>query len=190
METKTIFFIGKPGCGKDDQSKFLSEKTGWRILSSGDGFRAIAAEDTPVGRKMKAEIDAGLLAPHWFAVYLFLKNLFSLAEDESIIFDGFSRKLPEAELAVEALSWLNRSFSVLYLKVSDEEIKKRISLRKEIQGRVDDTGSIVDERLKEYYANTEPVVEMFREKGMLIEIDGERAREPIAEDILKVLNLQ
>jgi adenylate kinase len=183
METKTIFFIGKPGSGKGDQTKMLSAATAWKILSSGDGFRAISAEDTPVGRKM----NAGLLAPHWFATYLFLKNLFSLAENESVIFDGFSRKLPEAELTVDALAWLSRSFTVIHLKVSDEEIKHRLELRKGIEGRADD--NVVDERLKEYRAHTEPVIEMFRTKGVLIEIDGERAREPIAEDIRKALSI-
>lgn len=187
MQSHTIFFIGKPGCGKGDQTKMLSAKTGWKILSSGDGFRAIATEDTPVGRKMKSEMNAGLLAPHWFAAYLFLKNLFSLSEDESVIFDGFSRKLPEAELAVESLGWINRPFVALHLKVSDEEIKHRIELRKEKEGRADDNA--VDERLKEYRTYTEPVIEMFREKGMLIEIDGERAREPIADDIYKALGI-
>jgi len=91
-------------------------------------------------------------------------------------------------LVIESLSWLNRPFSILYLNVSDEELKRRIALRKEIQGRADD--SAVDERLKEYREYTDPVVEMFREKGMLIEIDGERTREEIAGDILQVLNIK
>jgi len=187
METHTIFFIGKPGCGKGDQAKLLAEKAGWAIRSTGEEFRALAALDTPLGQKVKSVNDAGMLQPHWLATYLFMKELFSLPSDASVIFDGFSRKLPEAELIVESLAWLERPFSVLYLKVSDEEIKKRIVLRKEIEGRADD--DVVDERLKEYYANTEPVVQMFRGKGMLIEIDGEQTREAIAEDIRKVLNL-
>jgi adenylate kinase len=136
---------------------------------------------------VKSEINAGLLAPHWFATYLFLKNLFSLSERESIIFDGFSRKLPEAELAVESLDWLERAFSVIHLKVSDEEIKHRLALRKDVEGRVDDNA--VDERLKEYREYTEPVIEMFRNKGMLIEIDGERTRDVIAEDINAALGI-
>ena len=72
--------------------------------------------------------------------------------------------------------------------MSDDEIKHRLTLRKDVQGRVDD--SVVDERLREYRKNTEPVVEMFRKTGVLIEIDGERAREPIAEDILEALGIK
>jgi adenylate kinase len=187
MEPHTIFFIGKPGCGKGDQARMLSEKTGWKILTAGGEFRVMTTENTPVGRKVKQVNDVGLLQPHWLAEYLFLKNLFSLSENEGVIFDGFARKVPEAELVIESLQWINRPFSVLYLKVSDEEMKHRLELRKGIEDRVDD--NVVDERLKEYCEYTEPVVEMFRKKGMLIEINGERAREPIAEDIQKVFNI-
>ena len=188
MEPHTIFFIGKPGCGKGDQAKLLSEATDWKILSAGNQFRTMSSENTPVGQKIKQGNDAGLLQPHWLAEHLFLKNLFSLSSDENVIFDGFCREISEAELIAESLMWLNRPFIVLHLKVSDEEIKHRLELRKGIEGRADD--NVVDERLKEYREYTEPVIEMFREKGMLIEIDGERAREPIADDILKVLNLK
>lgn len=188
METKTIFFIGKPGCGKGDQAKLLSEKTGWRVLSAGDELRSLRKLDTPVWRKVKSEMDAGLLLPHWFASYLFLKDFFSLSDDTNMIFDGFNRQISEAEIIMEALSWLGRSFYFLNLKVSDEEIKHRIALRKGIQGRADD--SVVDERLKEYREHTEPVVEMFRKTGVLIDINGEGTREEIAQDILKALNIK
>lgn len=187
METQTIFFIGKPGCGKGDQAKLLADKTGWKFLSAGDELRRMRAIDTPVWRKVKSEMDAGLLLPHWFASYIFLTEFFSLPDNTNVIFDGFDRSIPEAEVIMESLAWLGRPFSVVYLKVSDEEIKKRIALRKGVQGRADD--SVVDERLKEYRALTEPVVEMFRKKGLLIEINGEGTREKIAADINKALNI-
>jgi adenylate kinase len=188
MEPRTIFFIGKPGCGKGDQARMLSEKTGWPTFSSGNLFREIAQEDTPVGHKVKEENYAGILQPYWFAMFLFMKTLFSLSENEGAIFDGFARKIPEAETIAESLAWLGRSFSVLHLKVSDEEIKRRLELRKGIEGRADD--NVVDKRLEEYCANTEPVIEMFRAKGMLIEINGERTREEIAADIRKTLSIE
>ena len=84
MEARTIFFIGKPGCGKGTQAKLLSHISGWKVISSGSQFRAIAAEDTPVGRKVKSEIDTGFLSPHWFAMYLYLKALFSVHADADI----------------------------------------------------------------------------------------------------------
>lgn len=188
METRTIFFIGKPGCGKGTQAKLLAQLTGWKVITAGDQFRAMSAEDTPVGRKMKADNDAGLLQPHWLAMYLFLKSLFSIERDESAIFDGFNRKVPEAELVIDALRWIGRPFSLLHLRISDDEVRYRLALRKEVESRADDHA--VDERLKEYHAHTEPAIEKFREAGTLIEINGDQTPEMIAGDIRKALGLE
>lgn len=188
MDTQTIFFIGKPGCGKGTQAKLLSEATGWTIFGSGQEFRKIAQEPSAVGSKVKQEIDAGLLSPPWFAMYLYQKALFSVGEGESVIFDGFNRKVPEAELIVDSLAWLGRSFQVVNVVISDEEAMKRIALRKLESDRVDD--QFVPERLKEYNKFTKDAIEIFRKAGTLIEVDGERSREAIAEEVRKVLNIQ
>ena len=185
METRTIFFIGKPGCGKGTQAKLLSEKTGWKTISSGSQFRAIATEDTSVGRKVKSEMEAGLLSPHWFAMYLYLKALFNIPEGDGVIFDGFNRKVPEAELVIDSLKWLERPFAIFNIQVSDEETRRRLVLRKETSGRADD--SAVDERMKEYEHFTKPAIEVFRAAGTLVEINGEQSREAIAEDIRAAL---
>ena len=186
MGVNTIFFIGKPGCGKGTQAKLLSEKTGWPIFASGALFREIAKTDTPVGRKIKMENDAGMLAPHWFAMHLYLNALLSVSDDSGAIFDGFNRKLPEADLVINSLRWLDRPFKVFNITVSDEEIRRRLAGRKIIEGRADDTA--VDERLKEYYEYTEPAIQMFREAGVLVEIQGEQSPERISEDIHTALN--
>lgn len=185
METKTVFFIGKPGCGKGTQAKLLSEKTGWQVISSGSQFRAIGAEDTPVGRKVRLEVDAGLLSPHWFAMYLYLKALFNLPEGSGVIFDGFNRKVPEAELVIDSLKWLERPFVIFNIIVSDDVVRHRLELRKQTSGRADD--SAVDERMKEYEQFTKPAIEIFRSSGTLIEINGEQGLEAIAEDIYNAL---
>ena len=187
METRTVFFIGKPGCGKGTQAKLLSERTGWPIFSAGKEFRKIAEETTLVGKKIKQEIDAGLLAPPWFAMYLYQKALFSVNEGQGIIFDGFNRKAQEAELIRESLLWLNRSFVVFNIIISDEEAAKRVSLRKLASDRVDE--DFVPERLKEYNKFTKDAIELFRQSGKLIDIHGEQTPDEVAADIQKALNL-
>ena len=185
MDTRTIFFVGKPGCGKGTQAKLLAEKTGWPIVSAGKQFRAMATEDTPVGRKVKIENDAGFLQPHWLAMYLYLKALFALTLDASVIFDGFNRKVPEAELVVSSLTWLGRPFTVVNLAISDEEVYRRLAVRKEIESRVDD--SVVKERLKEYDTHTADAIDIFRRVGSLIEVNGEQPPEKIAIDVRTAL---
>lgn len=187
METKTIFFVGKPGCGKGTQAKMLSEATGWPIFSSGKLFRALEAEDTPVGRKLKKENEAGLLSPHWFAMYLYLQSLFSIPEGESAIFDGFNRKVLEAELIISSLTWLGRPFTIVHIAISDEEVHQRIEGRQHVDGRADDHA--VEERMKEYHAHTAAAVELFRDAGVLIDINGEQAPEKVALDVKNALNL-
>jgi len=187
METRTIFFIGKPGCGKDTQAEFLSKTTLWPIVSAGDQFRALAEEESVLGRKIKKEIDAGALAPDWLAMHLYLTALLKLTDDNSVIFDGFSREVSQAKLIVKSLTWLKRPFIVLNIAVSDESVKQRLALRAQTSGRADD--GVVEERLKEYYAHTEPVIEFFKKEGALIEINGEPSPEEIAKDIRKKLNI-
>ena len=189
METRTIFFVGKPGCGKGTQAKLLSERTGWPVISSGEQFRALSAADTQVGHKMKRELDAGMLMPHWFAMYLYLKSLFDLSEGASAIFDGFNRKVPEAELIVSSMQWLQRPFTIINVTISDETMRQRLAGRHSKSNRADDDPSVFPERLKEYREFTEPAIELFQKTGTVVEIDGEPAPEIIAaaiEGALKV----
>lgn len=181
MGVNTVFFIGKPGCGKGTQAKLLGEKTGWPIFASGALFREIAKQNTPVGRKIKTENDAGMLAPYWFAMHLYLDSLLSISDDSGAIFDGFNRKVPEAELVVNSLRWIGRPFVVFNITVSDEEIRRRLAGRKVVEGRADDMA--VDERLKEYYEYTEPAIQIFREAEVLVEVNGEQSPELISAEI-------
>lgn len=187
MDTRTIFFIGKPGCGKDTQAELLSKVTGWQIISAGDQFRKLAQEDSILGRKVKKEIDSGALAPDWLAMHLYLTSLLSLADETSIIFDGFCREVSQAELVVKSLAWLKRPFTVLNISVSDESVIKRLSLRAKTSGRADD--SVVDDRLKEYYSHTEQAIEFFKKEGVLVDIDGEPSPEEIAVSVRAVLKI-
>lgn len=186
MTPRTIFFIGKPGCGKGTQARLLSEHTGWPIIGAGAQFRQIAAEETPAGERTKRDIDQGLLMPHWFAMYLYLKGLFSLPGNASVIFDGFNRKLAEAELIVASLTWLERPFDVVHIAVSDEEVRRRLEGRKS-EGRADDHS--VDTRLTEYETYTTKAISLFETHGVLKTVNGEQPPEAIAKDVLAVLNL-
>lgn len=188
-DIKTVFFIGKPGSGKGTQAKRLAEKTGWTILASVSQLRAVAKEDTLVGRKIRDELAKGILVPHWFAMYLYQKALFSVPEDTSIIFDGFNRKVQEAELNIASLEWIGRPFHVVNIEVSDEEVERRLIGRAQTSGRSDDKQDVVEERLQEYAEHTMKALEIFRAKGVLIDINGEQTPDEVAADIVKALGL-
>ncbi len=187
METKTVFFVGKPGCGKGTQADLLAKATGWPVVSTSSGLRALVAEDGAVGRKLQETMDSGILTPYWMASYVYLKSLFATSENGAVIFDGTGRTLPEAHIVHDSLLWIGKQFVIFHLKVSDEEVKKRIELRKATAGRADD--HMVDKRLEEYYANTGPAIDYYRETGILMEIDGERSPEAIAEEVRRILDI-
>jgi adenylate kinase len=187
MEKPIVFFIGKPGCGKGTQAQLLSEATGWPVVGTSGGLREVVAAGGAVGRKLKETMDAGLLTPYWFAAYVYLKILFSIPEDGNVIFDGTSRTLPEAQIVLESLKWLGRPFHIFYLHVPDEEVHKRINLRKEKEARKDD--HVIGKRLEEYYASTEEAINLYRTTGMLTEIDGHRSREAIAAEVKTILKI-
>lgn len=185
MGAKVVFFIGKPGCGKGTQARLLSEQTGWQVFSSGKLFRAIAEEDTFAGRKSKKELAEGLLMPHWFAMYLYLKKLFELSDNESAIFDGFNRKEDEAKLIMDSMRWLGRDYQVINIEVSDKAVQERLLKRYEAEKRDDDLS--VDMRLIEYRTYTEPTLEIFKEAGVLYNINGEETPEEIAKKVREVV---
>lgn len=177
MDVHTILFIGKPGSGKGTQTALLSEKMGWPTIASGDLFRALIAGTDHVAERMRDEHERGLLAPDWFATYLFQKSVLPIPPEQGIIFDGFGRKVPEAETVITVLRWLGRNTRAVHIKVSDEEIVQRIAKRGAASGRADD--SAIEKRLEEYRTYTEPSIEVFRAAGMLIEVEGEGEVEDI-----------
>ena len=116
-----------------------------------------------------------------------MKNIFAVPPRGSVIFDGTSRTLPEAEMVLESLLWLGRPFHIFHLHTRDEEVKTRIELRKEKEARADDHK--FDKRLEEYYTLTEPVLNYFREKGVLTEVRGEGTPEDIAKEVQGILKI-
>lgn len=189
MDTPIIFFIGKPGSGKGTQAKLLAEKTGWPVFSTSDELRNIVATGTTAGRKIKEVMDSGALTPYWVAQYVYLKVLFSVSDDEAIIFDGTGRTRPEAEIVADSLSWMGRPFRIFHLTVPDGEIHQRIAVRREKESRADDHPNALATRLKAYYDDTDGAISYLREQGLLTEIDGHRPPNIIAEDIRNILEL-
>lgn len=179
-DIRTILFVGKPGSGKETQAKLLAEKIGFSVFSTGQRFREIKEEDGNLGRRVKEAVDKGLLLPAWLASYLFQEAILHVSLEDGLIFEGTGRALSEAQLFDEVAVWLGRPYRVLNLRLSDEE-----AIRRQIgRGRHDsDTEDKIRVRLAEYEAHTAPVMDFFKQKGVLIDIDGERSVEEIQKEI-------
>lgn len=188
MGVKTILFMGRPGSGKETQATLLSEKTGFKVYSTGKQFRELRERDDALGYHVKNAYDTAKLLPVWFAQYLFQQALFGLKSDEGIIFEGTGRMLEEAKLFHEVATWLGRDYTVLYLDIREEEARKRQRERALVQNRPDSNSEAkITTRFEEYNAHTAKALEFFREKGVVIDIPAEGTIEEIKADIFSKL---
>ncbi|MBP6913508.1 MAG: nucleoside monophosphate kinase [Candidatus Levybacteria bacterium] len=173
-----LILIGIQGSGKSTQGNILSERLHIPYLSSGHIFREMAKEKTPLGRYIKETMNAGFLIPDDKTLEIVIEYLGRSEYQDGYILDGFPRTVPQAE------AFPNGVEKVIYLKVTDKEALWRLAGRDEEGVREDNTLKAILKRINEFHTKTEPVIEYYREKGKLLEIDGERHIEEIASEIL------
>lgn len=175
-----IILIGIQGSGKSTQGNLLAKELGVPYLSTGHIFRSIAKEHSPLGRQIKVVMNAGLLISDAKTLKIVSEYLARPEYQKGYILDGFPRTLGQVK------AFKNGIDKVIYLKISDKEALWRISGRNgEI--REDETLMAVRKRIDSFHKFTEPVLEYYKKKGNLIEIDGEVPVEKIHKEILRKL---
>ena len=187
---KSIILFGPPGAGKGTQSGLISSITGKPQVSTGDMLREAVKEGTDLGKSAQSYMENGLLVPDQVIMDLIRVRLMNDDADSGLLFDGFPRTLPQA-MALEQLTEVEK---VISLVVEDDEIVSRITGRRtdpvsgeiyhvvfkpappEVSVRLvqrnDDTEGTVRKRLATFHQQTAPLSEYYRERGLLIEIDG------------------
>lgn len=174
-----LILIGIQGAGKSTQGNILSEKLGIPYLSTGHIFREMAKEKTKIGRYLKEVMNSGALIPDDTTLEIVSEYLKRPEYEKGYIMDGFPRTSKQAE------AFENGIDKVIYLRVSDREALWRLSYRTD--QREDDTLSALRKRIELFHEVTKPVIEYYRKKGHLIEIDGEKEIEEITREILESL---
>ncbi len=210
-----LIMLGPPGAGKGTQAKMLVERFGIPQISTGDMLRAAVAEGTELGRKAKEYMDKGQLVPDEVVIGIVRERLSKEDCKKGFILDGFPRTVPQAEALDGILEEMGRKIDyVINIVVPDEEILKRLTGRRtcrkcgamyhvvynppkkegvcdkcggELYQRDDDKEETIRNRLKVYAEQTAPLVDYYRKKGVLVDIDGTKGIKEIFEDILKVL---
>jgi adenylate kinase len=166
-----IIIFGPPGAGKGTQAKFISEEYHIPHLSTGEIFRSAIKNKTPLGKEVKSILDAGDLVPDEKVVALVEEELKKSKYDTGYVLDGFPRTVPQAKAFDEILDKKNNALNALIqLQVPDDELVTRILNRDE--GRSDDTPEKVKNRLEVYYNETQPVLNHYKEQGLVKEIGG------------------
>lgn len=181
---QSIVLMGKIASGKGTQADLILNHFGGSLYSNGNKVREAAAAPSTFGRKMKEMYEGGYLIPEWIASYWMTHALVSQHEQERIVFEAVAKKPQEAELFHEIHSWVNRPYVVFNLSIPDEEVHKR-SLERSRD--IVDSSKSVEKRLEEYQTYTALSIEVFREKGTLIDIDGMQTQEEVKNQIFNYL---
>ncbi len=185
-----ISLIGRSGCGKGTQIDFLKKDTGFEVIKTGSLLRQKASEDDFLGKKIGEFLSQGRIMPTPVVFSLWMPKLIEIRNSSSpsgVIFDGNPRKLYEAKMleeVFEMFGWQG-SFFPIHLKISREEAERRLLER----GREDDNSEEIKNRLDWFETEVVPVLQFYKEKGYLIEVNGEQSIEEVYKDIKKVLKL-
>ena len=186
-----IIIFGPPGAGKGTQAKIIVDERGVVQLSTGDMLRSAIAAGTELGMKAKQIMDAGELVSDEIMVGMISERM---AEDDcanGVILDGFPRTVAQAEALDAMLDGRGVSLDkVIEIQVDEVALFARIEKRAAETGaaRSDDNADVLAQRLKVYHTNTAPVLPYYREKGLLMSVDGMQAVEKVSEAIRQCLD--
>jgi adenylate kinase len=209
-----IVLLGMPGAGKGTQAARIRDEFGLPHISTGDMFRAAAAMGTALGAKVKGYLDSGMLVPDDVTIEVVRERLSQPDAANGFLLDGFPRTLAQAEALDAMLRDLGRNLSAaLYIHVPQEVLLSRMTGRRicrkcgatyhvvfqppklegvcdrcggELYQRSDDTEEAVKTRLQQY-AHTAPLVEYYRKRELLRQVDGQRPIDEVYAQVRAIL---
>ena len=187
-KTMRVVLLGPPGAGKGTQAERVCTSHGWEHVSTGDLLRAAVAEETPLGQQAKDYMDRGELVPDTLVVALVQQRLdaggdSSGSRPSGYLLDGFPRNASQAEALQRVLGEGQGVDLVVHMRLDDDEIVRRLLAR----GRKDDTEEVIRNRLKVYHAETTPLVDYYKERGILQSVDAFGSIEDVATRIREAL---
>ena len=211
-----IVMLGAPGAGKGTQAKMIASKYHIPHISTGDIFRANIKEGTELGNKAKSYMDQGLLVPDGLVVDLVVDRLTWDDAKEGYVLDGFPRTIPQAEALTKALAEKEEVLDhAINIEIPDQNIIERMGGRRacvacgatyhivnippQIEGKCDKCGAelilrdddkpeTVRKRLEVYHDQTQPLIDYYRNEGVLKEVDGTVDMADVFAEICKILD--
>ena len=213
-----IVLFGAPGAGKGTQAQLLTDQLGVSHIGSGDLFRHNLQNETPLGLRAAKYMNQGLLVPDEVTIDMVLEQVLSLQKEEGFILDGFPRNHNQAEALEEALARRSRKLDkVVFINVTEPELVRRLGQRfsciqcqaphtvvdsqvasdqrcghcgGQLYQRVDDEPEPVRRRVRVYQEETLPLLNYYRERGLLVDIPGmdtvEKVNKRVLESLMRV----
>jgi len=210
-----VILLGPPGAGKGTQAARVSDKLGVTRVSSGDLFRGHQQKDTELGRLARSYMERGALVPDEVTIKMLMAWVKDPRQAQGFVIDGFPRTLTQAEALDTELANSGGIDKVLHIHVSDEELIRRLSGRLicrqcqtpfhsefsppaepgkcdncggELFQRADDMPEAVLKRIEVYANETKPLVRYYKEKGKLVEINGEGSIEEVGQALIEAIS--
>lgn len=213
-----VILLGPPGAGKGTQGELLIEKYDIPHISTGDIFRAAVKEGTQLGVKAKEFLENGQLVPDEIVVGIVADRLRQADCRNGFLLDGFPRTVPQADALEEFLNGLKKKvtavinievdFGILLARLTGRRVCRNCGAiyhiqnkrekspgicdqcRGEIYQRDDDLPETVQKRLQVYQRQTEPLIEYYRDKGLLVSFDGQEPVKVLFEKICNALEVR
>ncbi len=180
--------MGPPGAGKGTQAVVVAASLGIPHISTGDIFRANVGAGTPLGEEAQRYMDAGEYVPDSITNAMVRDRISHDDCQPGFLLDGYPRTLEQVnELDMMLESDGRRLDRVVELTVVTDEVVGRLLKRAQEQGRADDTADVIRRRLEVYFEQTAPLVAVYRERGILLEVDGMGDVAQVSDRILTAL---
>lgn len=168
-----LIIMGPPGAGKGTQAKFIAEHFEIPAISTGDIFRSNVSEGTELGLEAQRFMDAGEYVPDEITNQMVRNRIDQDDAAPGFLLDGYPRTLAQVEELDSMVRFTGHSLdAVVVLTVDQDEIVDRLLQRAEVEGRADDTAEVIRRRQEVYAEQTEPLIGVYRDRGILIEVDG------------------
>jgi adenylate kinase len=168
-----LILMGPPGAGKGTQARVVAEHFGIPAISTGDIFRANVSRGTPLGRKAQEYMDAGEYVPDEVTNLMVRARIDEPDAEPGFLLDGYPRTLAQVEELDGMIRHTGHELdAAVVLTVDADEIVARLVRRAQVENRADDTEEVIRRRQELYGEQTEPLIGVYRSRGIVHEIDG------------------
>jgi len=185
-----IVLMGAPGAGKGTQAKKLEIALGLPQVATGDLFRENLKNETELGQLAKSFMDKGQLVPDEVTVAMVRERLMRPDCQSGAVLDGFPRTTAQAEALDALLMEFGSKINIVpSINVAQDVLVARLLKRAEIEGRADDNEETIRIRMRVYHEQTAPLLDFYKRRELLVEIDGEQPIDKVQRDLLKEIRV-
>ena len=184
-----LILMGPPGAGKGTQARYVADHFGVPAISTGDIFRANVSQGTPLGVEAKRYMDAGEYVPDEVTNLMVRNRIDEADAAPGFLLDGYPRTLAQVEELDGMIKFTGHALdAAVVLTVDPEELVARLLQRAESSGRSDDTEEVIRRRQEVYTEQTAPLIDVYRARGILVEVDGMGEVDEVTERIFAALD--